>query len=223
MRSAMILREMTATGLHAWLLPRVQALPGISNDSRVLDLGCGTGAWLQRLHGAGFKRLTGMDQRRDYFGASDAASFVQGDIAQGNRIELGSFDLITALEVFEHMANPQAIFAFASQHLGAGGQLVVTTPNIYSVRVRMRFLLTGKLTWFEHNAEPEHIHPLVLDAVKRQILPEYGLGIDRVLTYPEHGSDGTRWFLRIAERALSLVVSNNLPGDSLCLFLRKQQ
>ena len=217
----MILRELTATGLHAWLLPRVQALSNISTDSRVLDLGCGTGAWLQRLHGAGFNCLTGIDLRRDYFGASDAATFIQGDIAQGNHAELGSFDLITAIEVFEHMANPQAIFAFASKHLGAGGWLVVTTPNIYSARVRLRFLLSGKLTWFEHNAEPEHIHPLVLDAVKRQILPGYSLGVDRVLTYPEHGSDGTRWFLRLAERALSLVVPNDLPGDSLCLFLRK--
>ena len=108
------------------------------------------------------------------------------------------------------------------EHLGAGGWLVVTTPNIYSVRVRMRFLLSGKLTWFEHNAEPEHIHPLVLDAVKRQILPEYGLEIDRVLTYPEYGSDGSRWFARLAERGLSLIFPNDLPGDSLCLFLRKQ-
>ncbi len=221
MRSCMILREFTATGLHAWLLPRVQALPGISNDSRVLDLGCGTGAWLGRLHGAGFRRLSGIDRRGDYFGASDLATFIQGDIAQGEQVELGAFDLITALEVFEHMANPEAVFAFASQHLGAGGWLVVTTPNIYSVRVRMRFLLSGKLTWFEHNAEPEHIHPLVLDSVKRQMLPEYSFAIERVLTYPERGSDGSRWFARLAERALSLFLPNDLPGDSLCLFLRK--
>ena len=218
-----MLHEMTATGLHAWLLPLVQALPGISNDSRVLDLGCGTGAWLARLHGAGFRCLTGIDRRSDYFGASEVATFIQGDIAQSDRVELESFDLITSLEVFEHMANPEAIFAFAHQNLVAGGQLIVTTPNIYSVRVRMRFLLSGKLTWFEHNAEPEHVHPLVLDAVKRQILPEYGLGIDRVLTYPEHGSDGTRWFPRIVERALSLALPNDLPGDTLCLFLRKHQ
>jgi hypothetical protein len=135
---------------------------------------------------------------------------------------LGSFDLITSFEVFEHMANPEAIFTFAAQHLGVGGWLIVTTPNIYSVRVRMRFLISGKLTWFEHSAEPEHIHPLVLDSVKRQILPGCGLAIERTLTYPEHGSDGSRWFARLAERGLSLVLPNDLPGDSLCLFLRKQ-
>ena len=217
----MVLGEFTVTGLHAWLLTRVKALPEILNDSRVLDLGCGTGAWLARLKGAGFKDLTGIDRRSDYFGASDVAIFMQGDIAQTERVELGTFDLITALEVFEHMAKPEAIFRFASQHLGAGGWLIVTTPNIYSVRVRLRFLLSGKLTWFEHNAEPEHIHPLVFDAVKRQILPEHGFAIDRILTYPEHGSDGSRWFARLAERTLSLILPNDLRGDTLCLFLRK--
>jgi len=140
----MALGEFTATGLHGWLLPRVLTLAGVSNDSRVLDVGCGTGAWLARLHRAGFRRLTGIDRRSDYFGASDVATFVEGDVAQSERAELGAFDLITAIEVFEHMANPEAIFAFASQHLGPGGWLVVTTPNIYSVRVRMRFLLSGK-------------------------------------------------------------------------------
>jgi 2-polyprenyl-3-methyl-5-hydroxy-6-metoxy-1,4-benzoquinol methylase len=221
MRSLMtMLGEFTATGLHGWLLPHVQKLPNISNDSRVLDIGCGTGAWLARLHRAGFRSLTGIDRRSDYFGAADVATFIQGDVAQGEHVELGAFDLITAIEVFEHMANPEAIFAFASRHLGAGGWLVVTTPNIYSIRVRMRFLLSGKLTWFEHNAEPEHIHPLILDAVKRQILPKYNLVADRVLTYPERGS-GTRWFARLAASALSIALPNDLPGDSLCLFLRK--
>ncbi len=217
----MVLGEFTATGLHGWLLPRVLTLPGVSNDSRVLDIGCGTGAWLARLHRAGFTHLTGIDRRSDYFGASDVATFVQGDVAQGERAEMGAFDLITAIEVFEHMANPEAIFAFASQHLGAGGWFIVTTPNIYSVRVRMRFLLSGQLTWFERNAEPEHIHPLILDAVKRQILPKYSLAVDRALTYPERGTNSSRWFARLAASGLSLVLPNALPGDSLCLFLKK--
>ena len=218
----MNLPEFAATGLHAWLLPRVRALPGLSTSSRVLDLGCGPGAWLARLHGAGFRRLTGIDCTREYFAAADYSTFIQGDIEQSARVELGNFDLITAIEVFEHLAKPESLFAFASQHLEPGGHLVVTTPNIYSLRVRMRFLLSGELTWFERVANPEHVHPLIIEAVKRRILPKYDLVLDKMLTYPEHGSDGTRWFARLAERALSLTLPNDLPGDSLCLFLRKQ-
>jgi SAM-dependent methyltransferase len=218
----MSIRELTATGLHAWLLARIQALSGISNESRVFDLGCKTGAWLQRLHDAGFRRLTGFDRRDDYFGASNVATFIKGDIAQSERLKLGSFDLITALDVFEYMPNPQTIFAFATTHLSAGGYLIIATPNVYSLRVRTRFFLTGKLTGFEDTDEPERIHPLELHVVERQI-PENGLGLDRVLTYPEHGGDGTLWYERIAESALSLVLPNDLPGDSLCLFVRKQQ
>ena len=218
----MNLPEFAATGLRAWLLPRVQALPGLSTNSFVLDLGCGPGAWLARLHAVGFRRLTGIDCTREYFAADDYATFIHGDIEHSARAELGNFDLITAIEVFEHMAKPESVFAFASRQLGPGGYLIVTTPNIYSLRVRMRFLLSEKLTWFEQVSNPEHVHPLVIEAVKRQILPKYDLALEKLLTYPEHGSDGTRWFARLAERALSMALPNDLPGDSLCLFLRKR-
>jgi 2-polyprenyl-3-methyl-5-hydroxy-6-metoxy-1,4-benzoquinol methylase len=199
----------------------VRALSGISTGSRVLDIGCGAGAWLSRLQAAGFGYLTGIDQRADRFGASDVARFIRSDISNAGRIELGSFDLITAIEVYEHMATPEAIFSFATQHLEVGGWLIVTTPNIYSIRARLRFLLSSKLTWFEQNAEPEHIHPLIVDSVKRLILPKHDFTLDKALTYPEYGSDGTRWFARLAERTLSMLLPNDLPGDSLCLFLRK--
>ena len=217
----MILREFTATGLHAWLLPRVQALQNISTDSRVLDLGCGTGAWLQRLHGAGFNDLTGIDRRPENFAAK--ARFVCADLDGGAaQVELGSYNLVTAIEIVEHVANPEGLIALAASHLEPDGWLIVTTPNIYSLRWRTRFFLTGKQHGFDINNDPEHIHPMMLYAAQRVIFARQNLELARVLTYPETGGDGTRWFARLAERGLSLILPNELPGDSLCLFLRKR-
>ncbi len=213
----MILREFAAEGLHAWLLPCVQALPGISSDSRVLDLGCGTGAWLQRLGDLDFKDLTGIDRRPEDF-AVKGARFICGDLDQAAQVELGTYGLITAIEIIEHVANPEAVIALAAAHLAPNGWLVITTPNIYSLRWRLRFFLTGKLHGFDINAEPEHIHPWITDAAQRVILKRHGLEVEAMMT---HDGNGSRWFARLAASTLSLVLPNDLPGDTLCLFLRK--
>src|SRR5260370_24672833 len=92
---------------------------------------------------------------------------------------------------------------------------MVTTPNIYSVRARTRFLLTGKLTFFDTNAAPDHIHPLALDAFVRHVLPRYPLILERVWSYPENGSNGSRGFARFAARALATVLPDPLPGDTV--------
>lgn len=57
----MELKERTsATGLHAHVLDQVERLH-LPKDSRILDLGCGTGALLARLQMAGYVNLTGID------------------------------------------------------------------------------------------------------------------------------------------------------------------
>lgn len=44
----------------------------------------------------------------------------------------GNFDCVTALDVVEHLGNPGRLFEIADHVLGAGGRLVVSTPNPYS-------------------------------------------------------------------------------------------
>ena len=56
----MKLGERANSGLHESLLGR---LPGaLKKDDPILDVGCGTGAWLARLHAEGFTDLTGIDR-----------------------------------------------------------------------------------------------------------------------------------------------------------------
>ena len=141
-----------------------------------------------------------------------------GDFDQSAQAELGTYDLITAIEIIEHVANPEALVALAAEHLAPNGWFVITTPNIYSLRLRMRFLLTGRLHSFDTNGDPTHAHPLILQPTQT-ILLRHGLELAQTLTYDGNGS---RWFARLAERALSLALPNDLPGDNLSLFLRKR-
>jgi SAM-dependent methyltransferase len=215
-----MLQEYTVKGLHGWLLPHLLDLPGVSTKSRVLDLGCGTGAWLARLNAAGFQSLAGIDRHNDF--SASGIQFIEGDLDGMDHSELPTFDVITAIEIIEHVANPEALISLAACHLNSGGWLAITTPNIYSVRYRARFLLMSQLGGFEGpRTNPEHIHPLVLEAFTRVILPRYPFTLEHVTSYPPYGSDGARWFARLAGRLLSFVFSNELPGDTLCLLLRK--
>src|SRR5690348_5813246 len=53
-------------GLYAWLHERILALPEIRPGTAVLDLGCGTGAWLAYLAEHGFSDLTGVDHGSEH-------------------------------------------------------------------------------------------------------------------------------------------------------------
>jgi 2-polyprenyl-3-methyl-5-hydroxy-6-metoxy-1,4-benzoquinol methylase len=209
------------------LLPIVRTLAGISNTSSILDFGCGTGAWLKRLHDAGYRELWGVDCDSGGFGAGEIAHFIAADLdANDDLPQLVNFELVTIIEVIEHVANPQRLVERAFHALAPGGWLLITSPNIYSLRARLRLLISAGVPFFERVAhstsiELDHIHPIVLEAYQRKIFNPLELSLVRVWTYPDSRSHGSRWFARVAARAMRFVLSDDLPGDSLCLLLRK--
>jgi 2-polyprenyl-3-methyl-5-hydroxy-6-metoxy-1,4-benzoquinol methylase len=204
-------------GLHEWLLPKVVA--SISRESAVVDLGCGNGDWLHKLHAAGFHNLVGVDRDQQSFTATKVARFIHADL-NGALPELRA-DLITAIEVIEHVENPTNLLRFAASCLTPTGWLVVTTPNIYSLRTRLRFLFNPHLMFFDRDCNSEHLHPFMMGAMTRVVLNPLGFQIVRLETFPERRSESSRPFQRFILRVLSLGLSDKLPGDSLCLFIKK--
>jgi len=211
------LDERTVAGLHQWLLAQVMQLPGVSASSSALDLGCGSGAWLSRLHQEGFRALCGVDRDAGAFMAVDAASFLAADL--NAELHLSQrFDFITAIEVIEHLEDPGRLFEHAARHLAPDGWLVVTTPNIYALGARVRFFLSGQLRWFDE-AAPDHLHPLILETFLPSALKRTGLILKRMLTYPENRALHCRMLPRLATRSLGLVLKDRYPGDVLCLMI----
>lgn len=225
----MMLEERTVGGQHAALLPIVESLEGISHNSAILDLGCGTGAWLKRLHDAGYRDLWGADRDSEAFGAREIAHFILADLDTIDGVlqpRPPNFELVTIIEVIEHVANPQHLVETAFRALAPGGWMLITSPNIYSLRARIRFLIGRGVPFFERAAhstpvELDHIHPIVLEAYRRKIFTPLDLSLVRVWTYPDSGSHGSRWFARLAIRVLRFALSDDLAGDTLCLLLRK--
>lgn len=212
-----MLAERTLGGLHDALVNR---LPDLPRDATILDIGCGTGAWLHRLGGLGFSNLLGIDLDTEAFATDRAtvtfANLDYDDLGLGER----KFDLITAIELIEHLENPGRLFHHVSRHLADDGLFLVTTPNIHSALCRMRFFLTGQLKQFDAKGDPTHIYPVLLTALER-VLPRHGLQLERQWPYPEGESMSSRFATRILARAARLVVPDPHPGDILCLAIRK--
>lgn len=100
---------------------------------RVLDVGCGAGLLcepLARLGGA----VTGVDAaeeniaaaREHATGAGLAIDYRWGDVAG---LELAGFDLVTAMEVIEHVADKPAFLAALAAALTPGGLMILSCPN----------------------------------------------------------------------------------------------
>ena len=227
-----MLEERAFPGQHEALLGVIRELADISHASPILDLGCGTGAWLKRLYDVGYRNLYGIDHDSMAFGAAEVAKFVDADLDKIDRVDQtveANFGLVTIIEVIEHVSSPQHLVELAVRALAPHGWLLITSPNIYSLRARLTFLVRSGMPYFEQTAHPtialttnpDHIHPMVLEAYQRKIFSPLNLSLARVWTFSEGGNNGSRWFSRLAVQMLRFALSDDLSGDSLCLLLRK--
>ena len=60
-----------------------------------------------------------------------------------------SFDVIICIEGIEHIFNSFHLISEFHRLLKPCGKLVITTPNIQSLRSRLKFLLRGTFYWFD--------------------------------------------------------------------------
>ena len=100
---------------------------------RALDVGCGAGLLCEPLARLG-AAVTGVDAAAENIAVASAHATGAGlsiDYRCGDVGELGlaGFDLVTSLEVLEHVADPVAFIAALRAALAPGGLLILSTPN----------------------------------------------------------------------------------------------
>ena len=97
-----------------------------------LDVGCGAGLLAEPLARLGAK-TTAVDAAAPLIEAAKAHAEGQGlDIDyRHSTVEVleGQFDLVTSMEVIEHVADPQAFIDSLAARLADGGLMILSTPN----------------------------------------------------------------------------------------------
>ncbi|MBI3665618.1 MAG: methyltransferase domain-containing protein [Acidobacteria bacterium] len=105
----------------------------LARDKRVLDAGCGVGYGAARL-AAVARQTVGLEIAADAVEAArlryDAPqlAFLRGDCC-ALPFDDGSFDLVVAFEVIEHLESWESLLAESRRILTPGGALVISTPN----------------------------------------------------------------------------------------------
>jgi 2-polyprenyl-3-methyl-5-hydroxy-6-metoxy-1,4-benzoquinol methylase len=214
------LLERTVAGLHENLAAVVHRL--LAADAPILDVGCGTGAWLQRLRERGFTNLHGTDLDTAQF-ALRAVPIFENDLnAEKWTVTPEQFQMITAIEVIEHLQNIENFFRNVHRRLEERGLWLITTPNIHSLHARLRYFLTADMKQFGKLGDPTHLFPL-LGATLERLSERHGFSVVRQWGYPGSGDAiGARGWVNATVRLLRSVLPEPIGGDVYCVLLRKR-
>ncbi len=109
-----------------------------------LDIGCGAGLACEPLARLG-AQVTGVDASAENVSVASIHAegsgldirYMAGEVAG---LDIGRFDLVTCLEVIEHVADKSAFLADVVERLAPGGLLILSTPNRTAAS---RLLLVG--------------------------------------------------------------------------------
>jgi SAM-dependent methyltransferase len=140
-----------------------------------LDVGCGSGSLLRMIRDRHEPaRLTGVDVI-DWLD-NDLKGEVELVLGEAERVlsaDGEKVDRIIMVETLEHLEAPWSALRAAARRLAPGGRMVVTTPNLASLRHRMELLARGQLTSFRPDNLP-HLTPVLPHVVSR-ILGDEGI------------------------------------------------
>ncbi len=136
MESKVYTRMASIENRHWWFVARRRILAEAvaryvppSACARVLEAGCGTGGNLALLSRCG--QVFGFEphrQAREYARRRGPFDLRDGRLPYDIPFEPGSFDLVAALDVLEHLDDDRASLAALADRLKPGGKVLITVP-----------------------------------------------------------------------------------------------
>ena len=159
----------------------VNILTGIIDLNRKLtlaDIGCGKGEFLSVVNKLYTNiKLLGCDLYDYSKSIPKEASWYQMNLDEDNTDKIGQHDIVTAIEVIEHLENPRSFIKLYSQNIKPGGYLILTTPNIESITSIFSFIFRGYHSAFGPKSYPAHITPIAAYDLNNMIKETEGLNL----------------------------------------------
>jgi len=142
--------------VYAWMTSAASL-----DGERLLDVGAGSGKFVRELRRRGVE-ARGIEPSRALFDR-----FLAGDDAFGcTTLDAvsGTFDVITAFDVIEHVADPHAFARDLAARLAPDGVCFLSTPDVESLTAR----LFGRRWHFYYPYHLSYFGPSTLDRLARQ-------------------------------------------------------
>lgn len=114
----------------------VQSFASFRETGNLLDIGFGEGGMLSIAEKNNWKCFGTELSPSALKHGEDKGWTVSNDALSDNRCPKNGFDVVTMIELIEHVPNPDFFFETASQLLRPNGLLFLTTPNIKSINRR---------------------------------------------------------------------------------------
>lgn len=176
-----------------------------------IDVGCGAGLLAEPLARMG-GHVTGVDAAPQNIAAARAHAVGQGleiDYFAGELAALppATFDLVTSMEVVEHVTDPAAFIAGLAARLAPGGLMILSTPNrtmlskllLVEAAERVGAVPRGTHDW-DQFLKPEELTKLLEDA-GLEVVDRTGLSPSPAKGFKLGGSE-----------ALNYLVAARWPG-----------
>lgn len=203
-------------------------------DDAILDVGCGSGRLLWRLHREGFRHLVGIDEFCQPVAAVDSV----GPRFEKESLERhrGTYHLVMAHHSFEHARDPRVAFEALASLVGPGGRLLLRMP-LADGWARRHY----GADWVQLDA-PRHLHLHTRRSIARlaaragfrvalveddsgpfQIWGSELLRRDIALSEAQAGAKSPfGLFGRLAARARARRLSRKGLGDQACFYLERK-
>ena len=121
---------------HWWFAARrdiiaelIERQAGLSNNARILEVGCGTGSNLELLQRFGRVDAIEPDEPARALASARSGIAVKGGLLpDGVQLDDGAYDLIVLLDVLEHIPDDLGTLKALRPKLSKGGRFLVTVP-----------------------------------------------------------------------------------------------
>lgn len=168
---------------NAWIINLLAECEDLSDDIRVLEVGCDCGGNLflvKKLFKDAHLYGTDICEGSLKFAAEFAEVMINNIEDRNLSFDKFDFDVIIFGDVLEHLRDPLGTLIYCKQLLKKGGRIVTSIPNLMNIKV-MKYLLDGNFPYSDYGLlDRTHIHMFTYNEIIKMFVTDAGYKIEKM-------------------------------------------